>query len=114
MIPADSIGADIVQDLGMLNVEGSHLAPAKVYRSLRSKPRYDIELDKGWSEYITNVAPIRIVEPPSSNSATGRIITFSEEILDDVDVSPFSLYFRVIVKLISIGDHIRHRIRSSI
>lgn len=75
----------------MLCVEQSHLAPTKVYRSFRSKLRYDTEHEKGWAEHITNVAQIRVVEPPSANSATGRIITFSEEVLDDVDVSPIRL-----------------------
>lgn len=75
----------------MLCVEQSPLAPLHVYRSLRSIPRYDTEHEKGWSEHITNVAPIRTVEPPSLNSATGRIITVSEEVLDDVDVSPLPL-----------------------
>lgn len=75
----------------MLRVEKSPLAPLRVYRSLRSKPRYDTEHEKGWSEHITNVTPIQRVEPPSPHSATGRIITVSEEILDDVDVSPIPL-----------------------
>jgi hypothetical protein len=84
-------GADIVRELGMLRVEQSPLAPLRVYRSLRSKTRYDTQHEKGWSEHITNVAPMRIVEPPSSHSATGRIITVSEEVLDDVDVSSVPL-----------------------
>lgn len=79
-------GADIVRELGMLCVEQSPLAPRRIYRSLRSKPRYDTEHEKGWSEHITNVAPIRTVEEPSATSTTGRLITVSDEILDDVDV----------------------------
>ena len=85
-----NIGADIVRELGMLCVERSPLAPRRIYRSLRSQPRYDIELDKGWSEHINNVAPIHTVEAPSSTSATGTVITVSAEILNDVDVSPAS------------------------
>lgn len=84
-------GADIVRELGMLLVEQSPLAPQRVYRSLRSKPRYDTEHEKGWSKQITNVMPIRRVELPSLHSATGRIITVSEDTIDDVDVSTFPL-----------------------
>lgn len=80
-------GADLVRELGMLRVEKSPAAPLRVYRSLRSKPRYDTEHEKGWAEHIVNVAPIRTVEPPSTKSATGRIVTVEEEILDYVDVS---------------------------
>lgn len=82
-------GADLVRELGMLRVEESPLAPRRIYRSIRSKPRYDTEHDKGWSEHITNVTPMRTVEPPSAHSATGRITTVSGEVLDDVDVSRF-------------------------
>ncbi|KAF1814418.1 formyltetrahydrofolate deformylase [Eremomyces bilateralis CBS 781.70] len=85
--------ADLVREFGMLCVEESPLAPRRVYRSLRSKPRYDTEREKGWTEYIKNVAPIRTVEPPSLDSGTGRIITVSEEILDDVDVIVFATGF---------------------
>lgn len=85
-------GADIVRELGMLCVEQSPLAPAKVYRSFKSKLRYDTEHEKGWAEHITNVSRMRIVEPPSSHSATGRIITVAGEVLDNVDVSLFTTH----------------------
>lgn len=84
-----SAGADIVRELGMLSVEQSPLAPIKVYRSFKSKLRYDTEQEKGWPNHITNVARVCTVEPPSSHSGTGRIITFEDEVLDDVDVSCF-------------------------
>lgn len=71
----------------MLCVEQSPLAPIKVYRSFKSKLRYDTEQEKGWPNYITNVARVRTIEPPSSHSATGRIFTQADEILDDVEVS---------------------------
>jgi hypothetical protein len=73
----------------MLYVEQSPLAPTKVYRSFKSKLRYDTEQEKGWPSYITNVARVRTVEPPSSHSVAGRIVTQADEILDDVDVSFF-------------------------
>lgn len=72
----------------MLCVEQSPLAPTKVYRSFQSKLRYDTEQEKGWTNHITNVARVRTVEPPSSHSATGRIVTVADEIVSDVDVSP--------------------------
>ena len=88
VLPADNAGADIVRELGMLCVEQSPQAPRKVYRSIRVKPRYDTEHEKGWDKHINNVAaPFRTVEPPSSSSTTGRIITTANEILEDVDVS---------------------------
>ncbi|KAJ4513919.1 monooxygenase [Exophiala dermatitidis] len=93
VVGAGPSSADIVRELGMLCVEQSPLAPLRVYRSLRSKPRYDTEREKGWAEYITNVTPIRTVEAPSPTSTTGRIITVSEEILDDVDVIIFATGF---------------------
>src|SRR5687767_6322632 len=75
----------------MLCVKGSSLAPRRVYRALRSgKTRYDTELDKGWRDYIHNVAPIQTVDSPSPTSATGTIMTISGEGLDDVDVSSLS------------------------
>ncbi|RAO70504.1 uncharacterized protein BHQ10_006516 [Talaromyces amestolkiae] len=82
--------ADIVRELGMLCVELSSLAPTKVYRSFKSKLRYDIEQEKGWPNHITNVARVRSIEPPSSHSITGRIVTQADEILDDVDVIIFA------------------------
>lgn len=82
----DHAGADLVRELGMLCVEKSPLAPRRVYRSIRREPRYDTEHEKRWAEHIKNVAPIRTVNAPSLESATGRIITTSDEILDDVDV----------------------------
>lgn len=87
MVQLTSQGADIVRELGMLCVEQSSLAPTKVYRSFKSKLRYDIEQEKGWPNHITNVARVRSIEPPSSHSVTGRIVTQADEILDDVDVS---------------------------
>ena len=81
-------GADIVRELGMLQVEKSRFAPRRVYRALRNgKTRYDIELEKGWADHINNIAPIQTVESPSPISPTGRIITTSGAGLDDVDVS---------------------------
>lgn len=79
-------GADLVRELGMLRVQQSPFAPHRIYRSIRSKPRYDTEHSKGWSEHITNITPIQNVESPSLHSATGRVTTVSEEVLDDVDV----------------------------
>ncbi|KAF4126551.1 putative flavoprotein CzcO associated with the cation diffusion facilitator CzcD [Geosmithia morbida] len=94
VVGAGPSSADIVRELGMLNVEKSPLAPRKVYRALRSgKTRYDTELEKGWADYIKNIAPIQTVESPSSNSANGRIITTSGETLDDVDVIIFATGF---------------------
>ncbi|QKX55395.1 uncharacterized protein TRUGW13939_02488 [Talaromyces rugulosus] len=85
--------ADIVRELGMLCVEQSPLAPAKIYRSFKSKLRYDTEQEKGWTEHISNIARMRVVEPPSSHSATGRIITVADEVLDDIDVIIFATGF---------------------
>lgn len=84
---ANNPGADIVRELGMLCVKRSSLAPRRVYRSLRTTPRYDTEQEKGWAEHINNVGPIQTFEPPSAHSNTGRIITVSGDSLDDVDVS---------------------------
>ncbi|KAI1616433.1 formyltetrahydrofolate deformylase [Exophiala viscosa] len=94
VVGAGPSSADIVRELGMLCVEQSPLAPRKVYRSLRVKPRYDTENEKGWDKHINNVAaPFRTVEPPSANSATGRITTAKGEVLDDVDVIIFATGF---------------------
>ncbi|KIV79064.1 hypothetical protein PV11_06651 [Exophiala sideris] len=94
VVGAGPSSADLVRELGMLCVEQSPLAPRKIYRSLRVKPRYDTEHEKGWNKHIHNVAaPIPIVEPPSDKSATGRITTIKQEILDDVDVIIFATGF---------------------
>jgi len=99
-VPADDVGADIVRELGMLCVEHSPLAPRKVYRSIRVKPRYDTEHEKGWEKHINNVAaPFRTVEAPTVDSATGRITTVNGEILDDVDVSPVPAHLAQPVQL---------------
>ncbi|WVQ81677.1 hypothetical protein IAT38_003802 [Cryptococcus sp. DSM 104549] len=85
--------ADIVRELGMLNVEQSPLAPKKIYRSFRSTLRYDIEHEKGWPKFINNVTPMRIVHGPSDTSSTGRIETITDQTLDDVDVIIFATGF---------------------
>lgn len=97
----------------MLCVEQSPLAPSHVYRSIRSKLRYDTEHEKGWSEYITNVRPIQKIESSSAYSTAGRITTTSKEILDDVDVSLFPL-FQPCFQLKITGNHICYRIRDSL
>ncbi|WWC64304.1 uncharacterized protein I303_106914 [Kwoniella dejecticola CBS 10117] len=83
-------GADIVRELGMLVVNRSTSAPRKIYRSFRSKLRYDTEQDKGWPDHVANLSPMDAVHPPSGESRTGRIVTISGEVVDDVDVIIFA------------------------
>jgi hypothetical protein len=64
----------------MLHVENSASAPHRVYRSFRAKLRYDIDHEKGWSEHITNVGPIKTV-------TDDKIFTVAGDILEDVDAS---------------------------
>jgi hypothetical protein len=71
----------------MLHVEKSALAPRRVYRSFRTKLRYDIDHERGWAEHVLNVGSIQTIESPSLKSSTGRLVTTSGDILDDVDVS---------------------------
>ncbi|WVF67227.1 hypothetical protein IAT40_001975 [Kwoniella sp. CBS 6097] len=85
--------ADIVRELGMLKVDKCPQAPKKIYRSFKSKLRYDTEHEKGWPEHITNVSPMRIVHGPSGLSKTGRIETVLDQILDDVEVIIFATGF---------------------
>ncbi|WVO18202.1 hypothetical protein L204_105907 [Cryptococcus depauperatus] len=82
--------ADIVRELGMLKVVNSTQAPKKIYRSFRSKLRYDTELEKGWRDHVHDVTPMKVVEAPSEYSKSGRIRTNSNEVLDDVDVIIFA------------------------
>jgi hypothetical protein len=82
-----TVGADIVRELGLLCVERSPSAARKIYRSLRSTPRYDTEHEKGWADHISNIGPMKLTHPPSELSPTGRIETFAGEVLDDIDVS---------------------------
>ena len=82
--------ADIVRELGLLEVENSPLAAKKVYRSYRAKLRYDIELEKGWRDHIQSVGAVARAEPPHEGSANGSIITARGEVLDDIDVSDTS------------------------
>ncbi|WRT68786.1 uncharacterized protein IL334_005766 [Kwoniella shivajii] len=66
--------ADIVRELGMLCVRKSTSASKKIYRSFRSKLRYDTEHDRGWPDHIVNVSPMRLVSKPSPQSHNGRIV----------------------------------------
>ncbi|WWC73362.1 uncharacterized protein I206_107329 [Kwoniella pini CBS 10737] len=77
--------ADIVRELGMLKVTNSPSQAKKIYRSFRSKLRYDTEHEKGWPAHINNLSPMKIVHPPSEDSQTGRIVTVLDEVIDDVD-----------------------------
>ncbi|KAK6904454.1 hypothetical protein I203_105267 [Kwoniella mangroviensis CBS 8507] len=78
--------ADLVREIGMLKVNKSPSQPKKIYRSFRSKLRYDTELEAGWPEHINNVSPMKILEGPSEHSKTGRITTVLEQVIDDVDL----------------------------
>ncbi|OCF72559.1 hypothetical protein I204_06941 [Kwoniella mangroviensis CBS 8886] len=85
--------ADLVREIGMLKVNKSPSQPKKIYRSFRSKLRYDTELEAGWPEHINNVSPMKILEGPSEHSKTGRITTVLEQVIDDVDVIIFATGF---------------------
>lgn len=79
-------GADIVQELGTLALIKSSLAAKKVYRSIRTPPRYDIGLETGWRDHIETVVPMKLLSAPSTESLNGRIVLADDTVLDDVDV----------------------------
>ncbi|KAL8292308.1 hypothetical protein RQP46_001774 [Phenoliferia psychrophenolica] len=87
--------ADIVQELGSLIVIKSPLAAKKVYRSIRTAPRYDIGLETGWRDHIITVKPMKLLSAPSAESPSGRIVLTDDEILDDIDVIIFATSFVV-------------------
>ncbi|KAM0755829.1 formyltetrahydrofolate deformylase [Meredithblackwellia eburnea MCA 4105] len=87
--------ADIVRELGLLGATNSHNAAKKIYRSIRSKPRYDINFELGWSEHIETVVPIKLFEAPSANSKSGRITLQDGKVIDDVDVIIFATAYVV-------------------
>lgn len=94
----------------MLCVKESPSAPRKIYRSFRSKLRYDTEIEKGWKEHVLDVGPIRTFEAPSQKSTFGRIETIAGESLDDVDASSQLSRFTLTAQLMTSGDHFRYRL----
>lgn len=108
-----------MRELALLNLDKSPDAPKRVYRALRSGlTRYDIELEKGWYDHVTNTKPIKTVESPSAHSPTGRIVLESGDVLDDVDVCccrpPSGLRpedAMLDVLLTRPGHHLCHRLR---
>ncbi|WWC97815.1 hypothetical protein V866_004702 [Kwoniella sp. B9012] len=97
--------ADLVREIGMLKVNKSPAQPKKIYRSFRSRLRYDTELEAGWTDHINNVSPMKILEGPSEHSKTGRITDVLDQVIDDVDQNPlWSLSARLRSKEVIVSD----------
>ncbi|KAL1408910.1 monooxygenase [Vanrija albida] len=95
VVGSGSSSADIVRELGMTFVEGKDAKPKKVYRSIRSEPRLDAQLDKGWKDHIHTIGSIDQAWAPSAGSPAGRLRTVDGVELDDVDVIIFATSYVV-------------------
>lgn len=80
----------------MTFVENKQAKPTKVYRSIRSQPRLDAQLDKGWKDFIHTIGSIDRAWGPSDSLSAGRLRTVDGIELDDVDVSVRCYLFRSI------------------
>lgn len=76
-------------------MDKSPLAPNKVYQSIRSPPRYDIELERNWKDRVQTLGPLKLFNPPSTESTNGRLTTFDGVNIDDVDIVIFATSFLI-------------------